>query len=216
VELTDGAGARATGMVLSFLPVSIPEGPAYRFSNPWGLTVSNDGNTVWMNDASQDALYRIDAMSGRWQRVVRFAGSPNPTPIGPPRLDAVPTSVRVYHDKLLVSFLSGFPFLPGGARVALVDPVTRTESTFISGLTSATDVIWRETGDARPQFFVLEFSTNMLSNPPGPGRLLRYDTTEPTVVAANLIAPVSMAYNAATQEMFILELSGRLLRVAVR
>lgn len=216
VELTDGAGARVMAMVLSFMPVSIPEGPAYRFSNPWGLAVSNDGNTLWMNDASQDALYRIDTATGRWQRVFRFAGAPNPTPVGPPRIDAVPTSVRLYHDQLLVSFLSGFPFLQGGGRVAVVDPATRTENTFISGLSSATDVIWRERGNDRPQFFVLEFSTNMLSNPAGPGRLLRYDSETPTVVAGDLIAPVSMAYSASTQELFILELSGRILRVALQ
>lgn len=216
VDLNDGAGGRLTADVLTFFPIAQPDGRLYRFSNPWGLAASSDGSTLWMSDASQESVYRIDATSGRWQRVVRFDSLQNPTTLGPRRIDTVPTSVRVYNDQLLVTFLTGYPFLQGAARVALVDPKSRTEGTLIAGLSVITDVVWRERQGKGPQFFVIEFSTDM-ANPAAPGRLLRIDDTPaPTVMAADLRSPVGLAYSAAAQELYVLELGGRILKISLR
>ncbi|MBL0155554.1 MAG: hypothetical protein IPP47_00305 [Bryobacterales bacterium] len=144
---------------------------------------------------------------------MRFAHEPHPTPVGAPVLDAVPTSVRTYGDQLLVSLLTGFPFVPGNSRVMLVDPVTGTSQQFMFDLTSVTDVLWRPRPNARPQFFVLEFSANQSATPAPPGRLLRFDTENATVAAAPLITPVSLAFDEATQDLFILELRGQILRL---
>ncbi len=123
-------------------------------------------------------------------------------------VDAVPTSVRVYGDQLLVSFLTGFPFTPGAARILLVDPQAGTADPFIVGLTSATDVSARN-----GRFYVLEFSQNQIATPPGAGLLVRYDSPAPTVVTDQLQAAVSMVEDPSTGEIFVLELTGRLLRV---
>ena len=214
VRMEDGSGASATVIVLTRLPISEPDpNTVYRFSNPWGFALSADGSTLYLNDASMNALVRINTATGRWERIVRFPPSQNSTPVGPPVIDAVPTSVRIYGEQLLVSFLTGFPFIPGSARVLAVNPTTRAVEPFIFGLTSVTDVLWRPTSGDRPQFFVLEFSQNQSQQPPPPGRLLRYDTPMPEVVSADLRAPVSLALDASSNTLYVLELTGRLLRL---
>jgi hypothetical protein len=217
ISMSDGSGASATVRILARFPQSLPEGAGYRFSNPWGLALSDDAATLWVIDASQNSLARVDVASGRWRRIMRFAPSPNPTPIGPPVVEAVPTGIRVYGDQLLISFLSGFPFAPGQAKVLAVNPDAKTFEPFINGLTSSTDVLWRARGAGqRTQFFALEFSVNQRATPPPPGRLLRFDGLDPVVVASDLRAPVSLALDSVTEELFILELSGRILKTSVR
>jgi hypothetical protein len=209
VEISNGAGGTARVMLLARTVLSQPDPISiYRFSNPWGLALSNDGGTLWMVDASADALYSINTATGRIRKVMRFPKTVNQTPIGPPMVDAVPTSVRVYGDQLLVSFLTGFPFASGAARVLLVDPQAGTADPFIVGLTSATDVYTRN-----GRFYVLEFSQNQIATPPGAGLLVRYDSPAPTVVTDQLQAAVSMVEDPSTGEIFVLELTGRLMRV---
>ena len=146
--------------------------------------------------------------------IARFAPLPNPTPVGPPVVDAVPTNVRIYGDSMLVSFLSGFPFVRGNGRVLLVNPETGASDTFMFDLTSVTDVLWRPRPGGRAQFFVLEFSANQSASPAPPGRLLRFDTAE-TQVAGTFITPVNMVFDEATSELFILELRGQIQRLKI-
>jgi hypothetical protein len=214
VELED-AGATARIFLLTRFPIAEPHPTAvYKFSNPWGMALSEDGRNLYLADASQNCLLRIDTTTGRWRRLARFSPFPNPTPIGPRVVDAVPTSVRVYGDSVLVSFLSGFPFARGNGRVLAVNAETGAAEPFIFNLSSATDVLWRRKPDGRSQFFVLEFSTNQSANPAPPGRLLRFDTGEAQVAGA-FITPVSMVFDEATGELFILELRGQIQRLKI-
>jgi hypothetical protein len=214
VEITDNNGGAARISMLARFPISEPApNRIYRFSNPWGMALTDDGAVLWVTDASMDALVRIDTATGRWRRIARFPPLPNPSSVGPPVLDSVPTSVRVYGNELLVSFLSGFPFVPGNARVLVVNPVTGAADPFINWRTSATDILWRPRPSGRPQFFVLEFSQNQSAQPPAPGRLLSYEGPEPQVLVPVLITPVSLAYDADTRDLFILELRGQILRL---
>lgn len=214
IRLSDGAGATARIRVLADLPDSVPDARTiYRFSNPWGLALEPGGRDLYLADASSNALVRIDTSSGRWERFVRFPPLQNPTPVGPPVMDAVPTNVRWYDNRLLVPFLTGFPFVPGRATVLSVDPDSGKSDLFIAGLTSAVDVLVRRKGDGSPQFYTLEFSQNQSATPAAPGRLRRYDTWQGEVVLSDLRAPTSMAYDSSTKELYILELTGRLLKV---
>jgi hypothetical protein len=214
VELAD-AGATARISLLTRFPLAEPHPAAvYKFSNPWGLALSEDGRNLYLTDASQNSLLRIDTTTGRWRRLARFGPFPNPTPVGPPVVDAVPTSVRTYGDWVLVSFLSGFPFAGGNGRVLAVNPETGAVDPFINYLTSATDLLWRPRPGGRPQFFVLEFSANQSANPAPPGRLLRFDTAE-AQVAGTFITPVSMVFDEATSELFILELRGQIQQLKI-
>ncbi|MBK5295189.1 MAG: ScyD/ScyE family protein [Acidobacteriia bacterium] len=214
VELADGNGGTARISLLARFPVSEPApNILYRFSNPWGLALTEDGRSLYVTDASVNSLSKVDTATGRWRRLARFPPVSNSTPVGPPVIDAVPTSLRLYGDQVLVSFLTGFPFVPGNARILAVNPDAGASEPFIFGLNSATDVLWRSLPDGGSQFFVLEFSTNQGATPPPPGRLLRFDAAGTRVVAAPLITPVSMVYDEATQELFILELRGQILRL---
>ncbi len=217
VELSNGAGATAKVSLLTRFPISEPDRNAiYRFSNLWGLAFTPDGRGLYANDASNNSVSRVDLATGRWQRLIRFPPTQNPGPVGPPVVDAVPTTVRIYGDQVLVSFLSGFPFNTGEARVLAFNPEQRTVEPFIGGLTSVTDVLWHTRPNGAARFYVLEFSTNQSATPAAPGRLLRFDGPNPEVIVANLRAPTSLAYDAATGDLFILELSGRLLRLATQ
>jgi hypothetical protein len=215
VTINSGSDSITVSMLARFPHAEPIPGPLLlKFSNPWALTLSEDGNTLYVADASGDSLSRIDTSTGRISRFARFAPLPNVLPgVGGPTVDPVPTSVRLYGNQLLVSFLTGFPFIPGHARVLAVNPDGTTQP-FIYGVTSVTDVLWRLGANGTGQFFVLEHSGN-LRVPNTAGRLLRFDTPEPTVAAANLTTPVSLAYNDATKELFILELSGRILRLTL-
>jgi hypothetical protein len=213
VTLSDGAGGTVRVSLLADFPDAVADpNTVYRFSNPWGLTLTPDGSALYMTDASQNALLRIDTSTGRWQRLVRFPPGRNTTPVGPPVIDAVPTSVRTWGNSLLVSQLTGFPFLSQAANVYLVNPETRTFSPFIYQLSSATDMLVRDRPtQARAQFFTLEFSLAMSATPPGPGRLTRWDTETPVIMSATLAAPVSMALDEQTNTVFVLTLIGQIL-----
>jgi len=177
------------------------------------LALTLDGKTLYVADASVNSVAKVDTATGKWRRTTRFPAVPNGTPVGPPMVDAVPTGIRIYGDQVLVSFLTGFPFVPGNARVLAVNPEPGTTEPFIFGLTSATDVLWRELPTGASEFYVIEFSANQSANPAPPGRLLRFDRAGMQVIAAPLITPVSMAYDAATKELFVLELRGQIVRV---
>ena len=60
VELSDGAGGVARVALLVDFPDSLPDGKLYRFSNIWGLALSTDGTVLWVIDASQNLLYRVE------------------------------------------------------------------------------------------------------------------------------------------------------------
>lgn len=214
VTLDDGSGGTARVRVLADLPNSLPDSNTiYRFSNPWGLALSPDGATLYLADASTNALVSISTATGRWRRFVRFPPMQNPTPVGPPVIDAVPTNIRWYDNHLLTTFLTGFPFIQGRAQVLSVDPVSGSSEPFIVGLSSAVDILARNRSDGSPQFFTLEFSQNQSAMPAAPGRLRRYDTWLGETVVDDLRAPTSLAYDPATKELYILELTGRLLRM---
>ena len=214
IELNDGAGTTARVSLLSRFPLSEPD-PAggYLFSNIWGMALSADGRILYVTDGSTNALNSVDTATGRWRRITRFPVIPNPSPIGPPRIHAVPTNVRLYENQLLVSFLSGFPFPREATHVAVVTPSTGAAEPFMNYLTSAVDVLWRTRANGQKQFFVLEFSTNQMMNPAPPGRLIRYDGWEGRMVLSDLRAPSNMAYDPATNDLLILEISGRILQL---
>ena len=129
-------------------------------------------------------------------------------------IDAVPTSARVHEGKLLVTFLTGFPFPPGLAEVRLVRPGTDESDVLFRGHRMLLDVLYSDRGT--DGFYVLEFSqdpTVML-----PGRLIFYDSknAEPVVVSSSLVGPTNMALSPFSDELLISEiLTGRIVAVSL-
>jgi hypothetical protein len=183
-----------------------------RLSNTFALAL--DGNQLYVADASLNLVRRVDIATGAFSTLKGFAPLPNPLPFGPPVIDTVPDGLSLFGDKLLVTFLTGFPFPAGRAEVRSITTATGSDATFISGLTTAIDVLAAKTRAGADQFFVLELSSNMLAG--APGRLLRFDTPAgpPTVLVSNLIGPVGIARDAKSGDIFVTEnFTGRIIQM---
>lgn len=200
---------------LPFLPPAI-RAVNVRNSNPFALELS--GNRLYVVDAGLDAVVAVDLASGDFETLTMFQLLPNPLPFGPPFIEAVPTSIREHDGQLLVTLFRGFPFPPGAAEVLSVDPDTGGSESFITGLTSAIDVLPVKDKGGDTDFLTLEFTTNLLAQPPGPGRLQFFETPAgpSDVIAGCLITPTSMARDPKTGTLFVAELAfGRIVTVDI-
>lgn len=182
-----------------------------RPSNPFGLALRAD--TLYVTDAAQNNIRTVDLDDGSIGTLIAYPPRVNPLMFGPPVIDAVPDSLRLFGNKLLVTFLTGFPFPPGFAEARQFDLDTNTDSPLIGGLTAAIDVL--PVNDSGNSFYTLEFSTNMLMG--APGRLQRFDLPNaPTVITNALISPTSMAKHPANGSLLVTEIfTGRIMRVNI-
>ena len=120
-----------------------------------------------------------------------------------------------WNGDLLVSFLSGAPFLQGLAQVRLVKPSTGEHVPFFTGLRTVVDVL--PFGGETDGFFVLEFSRDLLAGLPG--RVLWFDspTAAPVTFADGLVTPVNMAIDPRTGDLLISQLAlGRVVALPIR
>lgn len=221
-KLTDSAGSEVFLEVLVNFPNFTPDSrPNFagnvRASNPFGITVN--GRKLYVVDASQNQIWEVDSDTGERRSVIVFGPRMNSLfpNLGPPFIDSVPDSVRVVGKTLLVPLLTGFPFVPATAEIRKVRLVNGANEPFISGLSSAIDVLPFVDQSGENRFFVLEFSTNQLSG--APGRLSRYDQPNgtPVVLVNNLVAPTSLARDDTTGDLFVTEIfPGRVTRVRIQ
>jgi hypothetical protein len=219
VALVNERGERATLRlvvdILDHVPEPRPDSPQNaRGSNPFAL--EPDGScALWLVDASRNLVWKVDICESTLSTLTSFPPTTNPGSVGPPRIDAVPTSARTWNGDLLVSFLSGAPFLPGLGQVRLVKPSTGEHTPLFTGLRTVVDVL--PFGGETDGFFVLEFSRDLLSGQPG--RVLWYDSpmATPVTFADGLITPVNMAIDPKTGDLLISQLAlGRVVALRVR
>ncbi|MGH9949671.1 MAG: ScyD/ScyE family protein [Pyrinomonadaceae bacterium] len=199
-----------------FTPAPRPGFPdLVRNSNPFGLVVT--GGTLYVADASQNMIRTADLDDGEIGTLITYPSRPNPNfPMGPPFIDPVPDSLRLFNNKLLVTFLTGFPFPDGVADVRQYDLESGVESQLIGGLRSAIDVLPVDEGGFCSTAYTLEFSANMLMG--APGRLQRFDTPAgpPTLISDSLISPTSMARDPHSGDLFVTEIfTGRIMRISL-
>jgi hypothetical protein len=202
VSLVSGTGDKATVEALSLFrwavadPVTI-----YRNSHPFGLAlVPSQPDSLYVADAGMNTLVQVSLSTGKAKTIARFPNLPSPTPAAIVS-EAVPNSVQAYGDHLLVSLLSGGPFVSGASRVMEVDPATGAATPFITILTSTIDVLKRVKANNAPQFLVLEYS---LALPQGqPGRLLVYDSPAAQILVDSLPSPSAMAFDGTTNTLYI-------------
>jgi DNA-binding beta-propeller fold protein YncE len=215
VTLDNGNGARAEiSLVANFQDFTPNPVTIYKHSDPYSIAIGPNGRDLYIADAGQDSIVRISGESGQMRTLLRIPPIPSSVP-GPPVSDPVPNSIVPYGSQFLVAQLTGFPFTPGVSRVSLFDPETGALSPFLNGLTSAMDIVYIPRENARARFLVLEFSNNFLGTPPGPGRLLLFDTPAGTPLIEGLPSPTSMVYDPSTQEVFITDLTGRLVKATL-
>ena len=214
VDLSNGDGDKLSVELIADFPDYVPEPRpglpnGVRQSNPFGLALS--GNHLFVADASANIVRDVDLETRTSSTLSAFGPIPNNRGFGPPVVEPVPDSVRLFGDQLLVTLLTGFPFPIGNSQVRSVDIASGTNSPFITNLTSAIDVLPANRGG----FLTLEFSTDML-NPAAAGRLSYYATPSgsPTVLANCLITPTSMAQGEETNEIYVTEIfTGRVMKV---
>ena len=113
-------------------------------SHPYGLTAGPDG-LLYVAEAGANTLVQVDVVSQTAKVIAVFDGIPGPLPNpyrgGALESDPVPTGVTFGADgRIYVSLLPGFPFLPGSAKVVVVDPVTGGVEDFATDLTMLTDL----------------------------------------------------------------------------
>lgn len=240
VDLTNNAGAHATIEVLADFRSLYPAAPPniVSASNPFGLLFEK--GSFYLPDAGQNSVVKIPVEVGRPQikmesghqqlkfsveaghpqTITHFPPVPNTAGFGPPVSQAVPNSIRGFSRHFaLVSLLSGFPFGPGAASVRLVNLEDGTQQPFITGLTTAIDVLPYDCDRDSGPLLVLEYARSF--NPAnrtfiGPGRVLRFVTPSaaPEVLVDSLTTPTSMAIDPHTHELFITEIdTGQIIRV---
>jgi hypothetical protein len=241
LTLSNGAGDRLTVELVADFPDYTPN-PRHDFadnvraSNPFG--VAAEGGLVYVVDASQNLVRVVGAESGAYRTLTSFKPYVNPLPFGPPVIDAVPNSVRLFGDRLLVTTLTGFPFPAGVAQVLQLDLVGEEYTPLINGLTAGIDVLpvrvppadqgpplaAKEGGGdeqgvpsvEQAHFFVLSISDNLSQG--APGRLLMYDsaTATPVTLAAPLVGPTCIARDAKSGDLFITSIfTGLVYRISI-
>ncbi|HEY0430097.1 MAG TPA: ScyD/ScyE family protein [Pyrinomonadaceae bacterium] len=190
----------------------LPQGNV-RPANVFGIEMAN--GSLYVIDASFNQLYKVNPATGEYSTFAVFPPKPNPLPFGPPFSEAVPNNVRLFGNQLLVSFLTGFPFATGNAEIQSVDLTNGSRQVFRGNLTSAMDILPVPLTNNNHSFYVLEFSANMLGNPPPPGKLKLITSAGETVVSSSLISPTSVARDGDTGDLFVTEIfTGRIIRIS--
>ena len=218
VTLTNGEGEQlVVRVVTDFVDSVASPRPDYpenvKNANPFGLAVQ--GHLAFVVESSQNLIRRVDLTNGSSSTLTAFPPFANPTTMGPPMIEAVPDSVRVRGNELLVTTLTGFPFPAGSAGVYRVDISSGTIVPLVSGFNSAIDVEPLGPSLTSP-LLVLEFSTNMVTGALGRLRMVT-PGSEPVVVAQNLVTPTSFVVDRATGEAFITLMGpGAIARVPVQ
>jgi sugar lactone lactonase YvrE len=165
-------------------------------SHPYGITAGPDGK-LWVADAGANTLLTVDPATGSVELIAVFDGVSSPLP-NPNRGDAmesdpVPTGVAVGDDgNIYVSFLPGFPFLPGSAKVVQVTPDGQV-SDYAMGLTMVTDL--RKGPDGA--LYAVQLGQFTEQGPvPNSGSIVRVtEGAEPEAVVSDLSFPTSIDFN---------------------
>jgi hypothetical protein len=157
-------------------------------SNPYGVLALPRWRVV--AEAGGNAVLSVSGRSPSPLAV--FPARANPTPIGPPFVDSVPTGIAVGPDgALYVSELTGVPFLTGFARIHRIDP-DGTTSVYASGLTTVVELAFG--GDGR--LYALQHAS---CGPffACPGSIVRVEASAPhTVIYGGLTRPSAFTIGA--------------------
>jgi sugar lactone lactonase YvrE len=186
---------------------------AYKFendteeSNLYNLTFGPDG-ALYIADAAANAIIRRDK-SGKLSVFATVPGVENPTQVGPPVLQPVPTGIVFDGHKFLVTTFLGFPFPPHQAVVYQFD-LEGNVSVYQRGFSSLIDI---ELGpDGRP--VVLEFGQwDGQAFAPASGSAIRATGTKKLTLAAGLKLPTDIVRSGLKTYYVASMAEGKVLRV---
>lgn len=154
-------------------------------SHPYQIAVGPSGD-LFIADAAANVIVRRVKGTGALSIFANIPGIKNPTPVGPPAVQSVPTGVVYDGQNLLVSTLLGFPFPAGNAIVYQVTPAGIV-SVYQSGFNSLTGI------DLNNGPVVLEYGTfGQMGWVANTGRLVRANKPGTTVLTAGLNLPTAL------------------------
>ena len=211
VRLSDGAGNKLTIEVVANFPDYIPNPtPAapdnVRGSNPFDVELI--GDQLFVTDGGRNHVWKTDIHTGAFEPLASFPTIANPTPVGAPVIEAVPTGIREFEGQLFVTLFRGFPFAPGTSVVEQIDPVSGAHAPLVSNLRTAIDVLFADEGEHAAPVILQHASGALLPPFSGPGSLTRLDGGVATVLANCLGRPTSMVRDDHTGAFYITELVG--------
>lgn len=159
--------------------------PAKLDTNPYGLLAEPSGRALVVTDAGGNSLLHIDADGDTSTRAV--------FPPHPPgsRDDSVPTAVEVGPDgAYYIGELSGFPVVPGAAKIYRVGRGSELPEVCLTGFTTIIDIAF----DHEANLYVLQYTTNPQTQPEGmlmrvaPERTAARDREDRSVMCAQYAA----------------------------
>ncbi len=106
-------------------------------SHTYNLIKGPDGD-IYIADAGANAIIHRHS-AGNYSLLAKFPTYANPTPVGPPQVQAVPTGIIFDGHDFLVSTLTGFPFLEGKANIYRVK-LSGEISIYQAGLTTLVNI----------------------------------------------------------------------------
>lgn len=106
-------------------------------SHPYNLIKGTDGD-IYIADAGANAIIHRKS-AGNYSILAELPGVSNPTPVGPPMVQSVPTGIIWDGHNFLVTTLLGFPFPAGKALIYKVS-MSGKVSVYQDGFTSLVDI----------------------------------------------------------------------------
>jgi hypothetical protein len=155
-------------------------------SHPYNLMKGPDGD-IYITDAGANAIIHRES-EGHYSVLAKFPNFANPTPVGPPQIQAVPTGIIFDGHDFLVTTLTGFPFLDGAAviyRVSLSGNVSVYQSGF-STLVSISD------GSVYGHVVLHYGSFGAMGFNPNTGSLMLVNGSASTVITDGLNTPAGL------------------------
>jgi hypothetical protein len=184
-----------------------------RGSNPFSLVIVAD--QLYVTDGGRNVVWQVDRPSGEFSQLTAFGTIPNPLPVGPPVVEAVPTGIEYADGRLLVTLFRGVPFPPGTSVVVQVEPSGGAQTPLITGLKTAIAVI-RISSRGAHDLLVLQHSSGQAPFFGGPGLLLLFESpgAAPATLADCFTRPTSMVLDERTETIYLSEyLTGRIVAV---
>jgi hypothetical protein len=184
-----------------------------RPANLFGM--DTDGAHLYVANAGMNQLLKVSLADGGHSVLATFPGRANPGTTSPPIIDPVPDDVLYGNGRILVSFLTGFPFLARFGEILEVDAITGATTVFMSGLTLPIGVA---VGSDAPDsaWFALEYSSGSFGSA---GQLLRFMNPSDSrlVLTTSIGNPAGLAADETRRQVWIADNSGgRVLRLQTR
>lgn len=157
-------------------------------SHPYNLTKGPDGN-LYIADAGANAIVKRSG-ANQYSILAEIPNFSNPTPVGGPVVQAVPTSIMWDGNNFLVTTLTGFPFIAGQATIYQVSK-SGDVSVYEKGFTMLVD----QAEGISSAHVVVQFASSFdpaSGYAPESGSLVLVDGSTTQVLAEGLNQPVGI------------------------